>query len=107
MGNKEQGDRFFGREWPEAPAVEDPDLVLNEGFARRRRRVVELLSPVYLVAAVRSVIRAGSGKPVGDVLRDPGAFLVRDGEVLWSHDFRHFGDHPSPEALLVQVGNIR
>ena len=107
MGNQERGDRFFGREWPEAAAIEDPDLVLYEAFARRRRRLFELLNPTYLVAATRSVIRAGSGKPVGDVLRDPGAFLVKDGEVRWSHDFRHFGDHPTPEALLEAAGNIR
>ena len=107
MGNKEQGDRFFEREWPEGPAIEDPDLVLNEGFSRRRRGLFELLSPTYLLAATASVLRAGSGKPVGDVLRDPGAFLVRDGEVRWSHEFRHFGDQPSPETLLGQARNIR
>jgi hypothetical protein len=26
-------------------------------------------------------------------------FLVRDGEIVWQHDFRYSGDHPDLEVV--------
>ncbi len=35
-----------------------------------------------------------SGARMGDVWRMPGLFLVAEDRLLWSHRFRHAGDHP-------------
>ncbi len=95
QGSREEGERFFARQWPEARAISDPKLELYETFGIGRARARELLSPSYLLAATASLLRVGCGRPQGDVMRRPGAFLVQGERVLWSHAFRHFGDHPS------------
>jgi hypothetical protein len=43
------------------------------------------------------------GKPVGDPWIMPGVFLVHENEILWSHHFRHQGDHPDWAAIPKNV----
>ena len=48
-----------------------------------------------ILAAARSVLKGNTpSKAQGDVHTMPGMFLVRDGEIVWQHDFRFSGDHP-------------
>ena len=108
MADAERADRFFGREWPEVAAVADPEprLALYEAFGLTRAPWTEVLRPAVLAAGTASLLRAGMGKPHGDLQRNPGAFLVRGAEVCWSHDFRHWGDHPDPARVVEQARNI-
>ena len=99
MGDAARVEAFCARFWPDLPAIEDPGRGLYRAFGLERARARALASPRYLLAATRSLLRAGMGRPHGDVMQMPGAFLVRGGELVWRHAFRHFGDHPD----LAQV----
>lgn len=39
------------------------------------------------------------GRPVGDIWRMPGIFLVQGGRIEWSWRFRNIGDHPDFNRL--------
>lgn len=106
QGSPAEGERFFARHWPRAPAVADPEHRLFDGFSIARGGLKEVLSPGAFASGVRAALRGnGVGKPVGDVWRMPGAFLLHRGRVLWSHEFTHVGDQPDyariPERLEI------
>ena len=103
MGDAARADAFLADFWPDLPAIADPGLELYATFGLERAPARALLSPRYLLAATRSVLRAGMGRPHGDVMRNPGAFLLRRGQVVWQHAFRHFGDHPDPAQIVARA----
>jgi hypothetical protein len=37
--------------------------------------------------------------PIGNPWLLPGMFLVKAGRILWSHHYRHIGDHPDLTAV--------
>lgn len=91
----ERGATFFGRLWPEARAVSDPDSILHRAFEVGRTSPLNLLHPGVASAGLRALMKGNpAGLPQGDPFLMPGLFLVQDGAVLWRHRFRHIGDHP-------------
>ena len=40
------------------------------------------------------------GRPTGNEMQLPGAFVMRGREVLWQHRARHAGDQPDFAAML-------
>lgn len=108
QGSVEQGDDFFERFWPEASAIADPERRLFEAFALKRGSFRQVLGLGSLASGIRAAFRGnGVGKPVGDVRQMPGAFLIHEGRILWSHDFRHAGDHPDYRAVPERLGDAR
>ena len=105
LGTVEDGDRFLGDAWPEVQSIADADMDVRAALGVSRGRVGQLLGLASMAAGLRSV-RAGhkQTRPVGDPWMMPGAFLAQRDQVLWSHEFRHAGDHPSTAALLAAVG---
>jgi hypothetical protein len=96
----EEGERFFTKFWPDAIAIADPDLVFYTAFGLGRGSLSRVIGPRALLAAGRALFRGNFvGKPVGDVKVMPGAFLVRDGAVAWSHDYAHSGERPDFASL--------
>ena len=101
QGSVHEGDRFFDRYWPEARAIADPDLELYAAFGLGRGSLGEVIGPKAILAAGRALLRGNLvGKPVGDVKVMPGAFLLRDGAIVWNHDYAHSGDRPDFESLV-------
>lgn len=107
MGTAEHGDTFLEEAWPEVQSVVDNDLALRRAMGITRGRVGQLLGLASMAAGLRSV-RAGhkQTKPVGDPWMMPGAFLARGDEVLWRHEFRHAGDHPSTQTVQAAVRSL-
>jgi hypothetical protein len=48
-----------------------------------------------------------SGERSGDIWRMPGVFLVVGARVIWSHEFRHAGDHPDWDRIPSLVASLR
>lgn len=100
LGDVEAGEAFFEKRWPEAVAIADPGRELYEAFGLERARLGQVLSPRVLARGVVAAFRGGGpGKPVGDVMQMPGAFLIHDGEVVWHHAARYAGDHPDLDEI--------
>jgi hypothetical protein len=91
----EDGEEVLGSLWPEARAIADPDRALHGAFGLVEGTIGQILGPRALLAGVRAVLKGnGVGKPRGSVRALPGAFLVRDGEVVRRHVASHAGDRP-------------
>jgi len=97
---------FLRRDWPTARAISDPERRFYAAFGIERMSPFGLLRPA-LWAAERRAREKGveSGERSGDIWRMPGVFLVRRGEILWSHEFRHAGDHPDWERIPALVAS--
>lgn len=97
QGNAEKGERFFANRWPSENlvAIADPELILYRAFRIARGTPKELMGPLALMSGVKGLLKGqGIGLPMGDPFLMPGVFYIKDGMILWSHDYRHIGDHP-------------
>lgn len=100
QGGVKEGEEFFSQRWPEAIAIADPDLKLYRAFEVGRGGFMQLFGPETLVCGLRGLAQGhGVGLPMGDPLLMPGLFFIRDGHIVWSHEFRHAGDHPDFNLL--------
>ena len=71
--------------------------------------------PADLGQRIRSIVRGvqaalrgyGVGKPVGDVWRMPGAFLVDRGAIVWAHEPKHAGDHPDLAEVAAVARSLQ
>lgn len=96
----EAGDAFFSARAPEARAISDPDGDLFAAFGLQRGRLLELLGPRALWAALRALIGGNFvGRPTGNETQMPGAFLVRGRQILLAHRARHAGHHPDLDRI--------
>lgn len=94
------GEVFFAERWPEAPAIADTELALYGAFGLGRGSLLQLLGPKVWLAGLRAIGGGhGVGKPQGDMALLSGAFLVRDGRVVWAHYSAHTGDLVEPGAV--------
>jgi len=95
QGSVEQSRKFFSGRWPGARAVADPRRRFYKGFGIRRGSLIQLVGPKVVLAGVRATATGNlQGQNVGDTAQMPGLFLVKDGCIIWQHNFRHVGDHP-------------
>lgn len=107
QGTQGQGEAFFEKFWPLAPAIADPERVLFQAFSLHKGKLRDVVGLRSLMAGLRATFRGnGVGKPVGDVWQMPGAFVLHEGRVIWSHAFRHAGDLPAYEKLPEEIVSI-
>ncbi len=100
QGTPLEGRAFMRRHWPEARAIADPDKQLYAAFGIGRGGLREMFGPGVWSAARRARSRGfRQGPRSGDLWMMPGLFLVRDGAIVWAHEFEHAGDHPSFESI--------
>lgn len=100
QGSREDAEPVFEDLWPEARAVSDPTLDLYRAFGIGRGKLGQLFSPSLIKRAFEARRKGYSqGKTQGDPWFMPGAFLIEDGVVVWSHDYAHAGDDPDFESL--------
>ncbi len=53
------------------------------------------MSPRPITGYIRAMFRGHfPGRPGGNLRVMPGLFLIRDGAIVWEHEFAHAGDHP-------------
>jgi peroxiredoxin len=91
---------FVRRYWPEARVIADPEAKLYAAFGVGIS-IIKAISPGVFSARRRALAKGHEvGSIDGNAFRMPGAFLVRDGETVWSHKFKHAADHPDFERVL-------
>lgn len=104
QGTVADGKAFFTRHWPEARAVADLGQRLFLAFGIGQGGAREMFGPRVWLAGLRASLKGhAAGRAVGDPWRMPGAFLVRGDQVLWSHTYRHAGDHPDLARIPDRV----
>jgi len=104
QGNIEEGRSFFAQYWPEARAIVDEPRKFYTALGLRRATVGEMVGIQVWTCSFRAMAKGNFvGKPVGDPWIMPGVFLVQGNEILWSHHFRHQGDHPDWAGIPANV----
>jgi hypothetical protein len=90
MGSNEAAEQFFDKYWPDALSIQDPKQVLYKGLGVTWGSFAQFVSP-KVWKAYFSAREFGVGKPVGNTMRNPGAYLIADNKIVHSQDFEHFG----------------
>lgn len=99
---------FLRRDWPTARAVSDPERFFYAAFGIERMSPLGLLRPALWRAERRARAKGvESGERSGDIWRMPGVFVVAGARVLWTHEFRHAGDHPDWDRIPALVASLR
>ena len=94
MGTPEQGSVLTDL-WPEVRAIADPEARLYDAFGLSRGGVGQVLAPRVWLRGFQALFRGHLvGKPVGDVWRMPGYFLIEAGRVTWYYQPHDSADHP-------------
>jgi hypothetical protein len=106
QGTLEEGQTFFAHHWPQARAIVDEPRKFYTALGLRRATIGEMVGIQVWTCSFRAMSKGNFiGKPVGDPWIMPGVFLVQDGEIQWSHHFRHQGDHPDWAAIPARLRN--
>ncbi|NBO64989.1 MAG: hypothetical protein EBU88_09130 [Acidobacteria bacterium] len=104
MGTEKQAASFIER-WGDSdiPRFSDPEASLYHEFGLGRVSLLELFNPRVWMRGFSAAIlnRFGFGKPIGDPLQMPGAFLVRNGKVIREYRHRTPADRPDYESLAA------
>ncbi len=94
-GSVEDGEAFFAARWLDVPAIADPSLRLYSALGLGRGSLLAAAGPRATLATGRTFLKGNLvGKPTGDVMVMPGAFLIAGDRMVWSHDYRHSGEKP-------------
>ncbi|MDB5334757.1 MAG: AhpC/TSA family protein [Planctomycetaceae bacterium] len=65
------------------PRISDPEQKLYQAFDLQRGSVWQVMGPANVLPAIASIFRGnGSAIPNSDIFQLPGAFLMRDGQVV-------------------------
>ena len=108
QGSVAQGNAFFMKRWPEVRAIADSGALLYDAFGVERGRLAAVVGPTAMVRGVKAALRGHLvGKPVGDVWRMPGAFLLDGDAIVWAQEPEHSGDHPDLAEVRALTSRVR
>jgi hypothetical protein len=97
----EVADKFFANRAAHARVITDPDGALFAAFGLRRGTLLQVVGPAVWWRGLVALCKGNLvGKPTGNEMQMPGAFLVHGRQVLWQHRARHSADHPRLAAML-------
>ncbi|MBC8356917.1 MAG: redoxin domain-containing protein [Planctomycetes bacterium] len=104
MGSVEQTAAFRDRNQLPFICLADPNRVAYQAFGVPRASVLQVAGPAVWAGGLKATLRAGIGKPVGDVLQLHGSFIV-DGKgiVGYIHMPQHSADQPTNDELIEQL----
>jgi peroxiredoxin len=103
LGTEEKANSFFTPyDLQDCPRFSDPEGKLYEAFGLSRAELKQYLNQESILRMLVAWLNGHFvGLPAGDVQRMPGAFLVRDGEVLKSFRHKLVSDRPDYLALAT------
>jgi hypothetical protein len=95
QGSPTEARVFLNRYWSSGRSISDPELGFYEAFGVHQGSFLQTIGPGVLLSTRRAAAKGYENGPRdGDIWRMPGAFLVRGGDILWRHEFRHAADYP-------------
>lgn len=99
MSKAENAKDFFGQRWPEARALGDPQQTFYRAFAVKNGSPVQFVKPGFWKAAWNAKSH-GVGAPQGNTFRNPGVFLIRDTEIVFSQEPDNFGMQVDADRVM-------
>ena len=106
MGTVEQAAAFRNRNRLPFACLSDPKRIAYEAFGVPRGSIMQVAGPAVWAGGLKAMLRAGVGKPVGDVLQLQGSFVVdTKGVVRYIHLPKHSADQPTNDELIGELRN--
>lgn len=100
QGSPTEGRAFLRRFWPGARAIADRGKRLYAAVGIGRGGLRQMFGPGVWKAVRRARAKGlTQGPPSGDIWMMPGVFLVREGAIVWAHEYAHAGDQPDFECI--------
>jgi hypothetical protein len=83
--------------------ISDRGKTLYAAFGLAHGSLLRLVGPSVLLRGATAIFSHGVGAPMGDPLQMPGAFVIRDGEIVTA--FRHdtIADRPDYVAMAARA----
>lgn len=110
MGNENDVQKFEARGAGEFSRFSDPERLLYSEFELGLGTLGQLFGPATFIRGFKAAImdRHGFGKLEGNGLQMPGAFLIRDGEIVAAYRHEAASDRPNYvefcETAVVTAG---
>ena len=105
MGSAAQTAAFRQRNRLPFLCLADPQRVAYKAFGVPLATIGQVAGPAVWRGGLKAVLRAGFGKPVGDVLQLHGSFIIdRAGILRFIHIPQHSADRPTNDELISQLG---
>jgi len=107
MGSVEQTAAFRDRSHLPFVCLADPKRIAYQAYGVPRASVLQVAGPAVWAGGLKATLRAGIGKPVGDVLQLHGSFIVdTQGALRYIHLPKHSADQPTNDELIAQLRNL-
>ena len=104
MGSPEQTAAFRHRNRLPFICLADPEREAYEAFGVPRGTTGQVVGPAVWGGGLKALLRAGVGKPVGDVMQLHGSFVIdTDGIVRYAHLPKHSADRPTNDELITAL----
>ncbi len=102
MGDPEQTSGFCESQSVPFICLSDPEKKSYAAFGLQRGGAREMLSAKNLIRGARTMLKGNvGGRPIGDTLQMPGAFVLDgDGVVRYAHYHREISDNPPNSELF-------
>lgn len=77
------------------PRISDPEQKLYQAFDLQRGSAWQVMGPANVLPAIGSIFRGNlSAIPTADIFQLPGAFLIRDGQIINAFRARRSSERP-------------
>lgn len=104
MGDAAQAAKFRETRHLECDVLADPGRRGYVAYGLDRGGLNRIAGPQMWWAGLRSILKFGAGRPIGDVRQMPGAFVIaQNGKVLYAHRAAHSGDLESYDQIAQVV----
>lgn len=107
LGTPQQAGEFFPAPDLEMTVLADPQQAAYRAFGLERATLWQLAGPKVWLPSIKAIVRGHVGKPVGDVRRLPGTFVIDpQGVVRYAHRPADQADRPDHEHVLSVLRSL-
>ena len=107
MGTPREAGRFRETTGTELILLSDARQEAYAAYGLSRGSVWQVMGPKVWPSLIRGTVRAGAGKPVGDIWQMPGTFVIdRQGVVRFTHIPADQSQRPNNEELIAVLQSL-
>ncbi len=107
MGTVEQTVAFRNRNELPMVCLADPERLAYRAYGVRRAGILGVAGPAVWAGGLKATLRAGIGKPIGDVMQMHGSFIVDPASIIrYAHRPKNSADQPTNDELIAELGKL-
>jgi len=108
MGTPEQAAEFRAGIKSELTFAADPQREVFRAYGLQQGTAKQVIGPKVWASLFKGLVRAGAGKPIGDIWQMPGAFVIdRGGVIRYAHYPSNQAEHPSHDEIVSVLQSLR